>query len=171
MSRIQIGKQGNGQTHPQEWSWRTRARAWIFGTADTELILGTFLTGITDGESYLCPRLFDAGQQIPEGENEKVRQLSNAAAEFHLCQEMTIDDLLQSVAAKRHAATPGHAFWIEPKTDGKSAWRVCYAARKGASVVDLLCLRDRLARPGKARLMVAIKSWRMKVMNEELKNA
>jgi hypothetical protein len=73
---------------------------------------------------------------------------------------------LRSVAARRYAVTPGHAFWTEPQS--KERWRVCYAARRGTSAVDLLCLLDRMAHKGQAKLFVATKSWRMKTLAADL---
>lgn len=146
---------------PGEWSWRTRARAWIFGMGP-EALLGMTAAPITDGESYAVWRVWPAGTSIPKGEAENTRRQSDDATEFHLAQEMTIEDLHQ--AAKGGARCPANAFWLESSgKHGKEAWQVRYVARKGVPVLDLLVLRDRLG--PSARLFVATKSFRMGAIN------
>jgi hypothetical protein len=159
---------GKGQAAPSPppWSWRTRDRAWIFGTG-YEALLGVATPGITDGESYIVYGIFPAGEPIPEGESDKVDRYADAATEFHFCQEMTVPDLVADYkASKGRGVIPGHAFWIEPKGEGESAWRCVYVARKGTRVPDLLVLRDKLNRPSRAKLMVALKSHRMAVIRK-----
>ncbi len=152
-----------------EVSWRTRARAWIFGM-DVEALLGIHVADITDGESYIVHRVFPAGIEVPDGEHEKAQRMAQDATEFHLGVEMTMDDLRNDVRLTNgRGVLASHAFWMESTGKvGSDGWRVCYVMRSGTSAVEILCLRDRLGKPSRAKLMVTKKSYRMKVMREEI---
>lgn len=150
-----------------EWSWRTRARAWIFGMGP-EALLGLPVSDITDGESYAVHAIWEPGIPIPKGESDRAKRAADACAEFHMVQEMTLTDLQRAAGFRR--VCPAHAFWLKPRARvkgiGKAGWDVCYVARKGTSAVDLLCLRDRLG--AWARLFVAMRSFRMGVMQAQI---
>ena len=125
---------------------------------------------ITDGESYLVGGFFPAGVEIPRGESDGVGRQADDSTEFHYVQEMSGDDIQRNIGYGGMKCTvPAHAFWIESRSaHGRQSWRVCYVVRRGTLLVDVLCLRDKLAAPGRCKLMVALKSFRQKAFRDGL---
>lgn len=156
-------------TIPQaiQWNWETRSRAWIFGMGP-ELLLGRSGPVITDGESYEVYQVFAPGVEIEEGEALRSQKQSEACAEFHHTMEMTLQDLTNTCRVDPKRGCPRYAFWIEPRGRGTDEWRTVFVASKGVAVQDLQALRGKLAHPSRSKLMVAIKSFRMKVFRDEV---
>ena len=153
---------------PGAWNWQNRARAWIFGM-EGEHLLGTSDAHIIDGGPYTVWALWPAGVSMPKGEAARATRIKNECHEFHMTMEQSFEDLAKGLIAKgNYAVTPKHCFWIDPTGTGEDSWRVLYAMAPGVRLVDIVALRNRMDHPGRARMMVAIESSRMKLLRDDI---
>lgn len=159
-----LGLMNNGIMRPMTWNWQTRHCAWIFGMGP-ELLLSARVPTISDGESYLVYKVYPPGCAVSEGEALRAQKYGDACTEFHSTMEMTEFDIQATCAVNPRRGCPQYAFWTEPSGQG---WRVVYVASKGVSIVDLMCLRDRLKRPSRSKLFVGIKSFKMAALRAQV---
>ncbi len=145
-----------------------RDRAWIFTEAEI-LVSGASGPAIQDGEAYTVARFFPSGVAIPAGESTRVGSLDDVA-EFHYVQEALVDDVSYNAHIARKMGKKlvlrRPAFWMEPLgLDAENQWRVCYVARHGTRVIDVLCLQSKL--PSRAKLFLAMNSSDKRDLKEQ----
>ena len=149
-------------------------RAWIFSYVERPksniLVPGRLSYHreplIVTGHDYVVQRVFGPDEAIEADASAEANRVAQSVVEFHYCIEATTGELGTVYRMARRAgsaATIGHTgFWIEPLTLASSdQWRVSFMVRPLVPMVDLLALRLKCERPGRARLMVSEKVWRM----------